>query len=308
MEYAEYSFVKEIAINKYDSATGKEIVKLLTALMNTSGGLIVLYCNTQDWDKRDSWLRQLHNAITTKWMPRSKYGSLVRHKYWMQDGQLRIYMFVTKSKDVITFECNAYLKYATSTEAVTNNDEVRTLLDAAGHPNKVECRSQIEPLLKGRESFTVDEPVPVDCEESQQIEFKHYQKHNADLTFTAKDLMDKLDDRKELLKNISAFANTDCGSLILGVMENKRGGCNIKGFPAGENLEQEKEIFIEDLTKRLNMCTRVRKRVTSRLVRGSDWDVFLYDVTDKNSSNRRVDGTSRILIEIQVVKHKVGYS
>ncbi len=299
LEYAEYSFVKEIAINRYDSKTGEEIAKLLTGLMNTSGGLVVLYCNTQDWDKRDSWLRQLHNAITTKWMPRSKYGSLVRHKYWMQDGQLRIYMFVTKSKDVITFECNAYLRYATSTEAVTNNDEVRTLLDAREHPNKVECKSQMEQLLRERESFTLDESIPVDYEESQQIEFKHYHKHNEDLTFTAKDLMDKLDDRKELLKNVSAFANTCGGSLILGVMENKRGGCTVRGFPAGENTEQEKEEFIKDLDKKINSCTFVGKSETSRLVRGSDWDVFFYDVIPR-------DGALRVLVEIRVGKHNNG--
>ncbi len=304
MEYAEYSFVKEIKIGRCDPETCKEIVKLLTALMNTSGGLIVLYSNTHNWDKRDSWLRQLHNAITTKWMPRSTYGSLVRHKYWMQDDQLRIYMFVAKFKDVITFECNAYLRYATSTEAVTNSDEVRTLLDAGEHPNKDECKSQMEPLLKGRESFTLDEPVPVHCEESQQIEFKHYHKDNKDLTFTAKDLMDKLDDRKELLMNVSAFANTDGGSLILGVMENKRGSCTVRGFPTGESCEQEKEEFIEHLEIKLNSCTWVGKGETSRLVRGSDWDVCFYDVTPNGRSPSH--DALRILVEIKVRKHKGG--
>ncbi len=48
IEYADYSFVMEIDINRYDKATGEEIAKQLTALMNTSGGLIVLYCNRAD--------------------------------------------------------------------------------------------------------------------------------------------------------------------------------------------------------------------------------------------------------------------
>ncbi len=297
MEYAEYSFVREIDIDRYDSDTGEEIVKLLTALMNTSGGLVVLYCNTQDSDKRDSWLRQLHNAITRKWISRSDYWSLVRHKYWMQDGQLRIYMFVTKSKDVITFEYNGYLRFAASTEIIMNNDEVRTVLDERPDPNQTE--SQMERLLNGRETFTLDQSIPVECEESQHIEYKHYTRKGKDLTFSAKNVISKVETRGELLKNVSAFANTDGGSLILGVKENRKGGCIIRGFPTGENPDQEEEELRSCLEEKMNLCTWVGKGTGSTLVLGADWDVFVYDVIS-------VDGPLRKLIEIRVMKHRGG--
>ncbi len=69
-EYAEYSFVMEIDINRYNKIAGEEIAKWLTALMSTSGGLGVLYCNRTGSDrKRDKWMMNMKDHVTTKWIP-----------------------------------------------------------------------------------------------------------------------------------------------------------------------------------------------------------------------------------------------
>ncbi len=295
MEYAEYSFVKSIDITRYDKRTAEEIAKWLTALMNTSSGIIVLHCDKQGSDKRDRWLRKLKDDITTKWITSSAYWSLVRHKYTTIDDQLRLYMFVTKSEDLITFRYNAYLRHATSTESVKNNDEVSTILHGNKHVHKAE--SQMKLILNGRESFVLDELIPVGYGESQNIEFKQYYQSERELMFSASGLKVKLMRDHELLENVSAFANTAGGSLILGVAETRRGAI-IRGFPAGENQKQEENSLEIELEKLLNSCIWVGNK-DCKPVRGADWDVFVYDVSQLDCSMRKI-------VEIRVPKHKGG--
>ncbi len=298
-KYAEYSFENKIDINNCDKKTIDQIVRWLMALMNTSGGLIVLYCNTQDCTKRDQWLSKLENSITSKWIPRSTYWSLVKYKYWKENGQLRIYMFVTKSKNIITYESKAFMRYSTKTEQATAN-EVHELLNVSGHFNKPECKPQMKGLLKENESsfFLQGEKIPVKLEESQEIEYKHTNTEKGDNEDREK-CMKKKELKEKILKNVSAFANTEGGSLILGVEDNEKDGYIIRGFKKTKaNIEQEKEEIIKFLNETLSSCMWVGKSEARKLKHKCDWDVFFYDVKEKDDEK----DASRILIEILVMK------
>ncbi len=303
-EYAEFSFVKEIDINRYDKAIGEEIAKWLTALMNTSGGLVVLYCNRAESDKRrDQRLMNMKDHVTTKWIPNSIYRSLIQYKYTkMNAGQIRIYLFVCKSSGLVTFEYNAYCRHATGIEPMIDRGEVRKLLDGVRDgATDAPCTSQMEELLLERYSFDYNEEIPTEYCESQTIEFKHYicdGKKAKDMEFSASKMIKKLDRDDELLRNVSAFANTVGGSLILGV---KEGGKNpvVIGFEINDNQEKEEMELTRYLENALSDRCIWSGNHDYQPVRGTDWDVFYYNVSHPGCKLRKV-------IEIRVQRHSGG--
>ena len=301
MEYAEYSVVKEIDINRYDKTTGEEIAKWMTAMMSTSGGLVVLYCNRAESDKkRDLWLMNLKDHVTTKWIPNSAYRSLIRYKYLKIMDQLRIYLFVCKSSHMITFKYNAYGRHATGIEPVTDRDEVQKILTVGHGTAHIACTSQLQRVLGKRNSFDFNEKIPTEHCESQSIEFKHFYGDDIEtkeMVFAASNLKSRLDRDKELLNNVSAFANTDGGSLILGVKESGKHPV-VRGFETTDNQRQEEKELTRYLERSLNECIWSGNS-HNQPVRKIDWDVFYHSVIHPGGKLNKI-------VEIRVAKHRGG--
>ncbi len=274
----------------------------MTALMNTSGGLGVLYCNRAESDKkRDLWLMNLKDHVTSKWVPNSTYRSLIRYKYTKIGNQLRIYLFVCKSSHMITFKYNVYGRHATGIESVTDREEVQRILDASQRTSLTLCSSQLQKVLGTRESFGMNEEIPTEYCESQNIEFKHYydnETETKELTFVASKLKSRLDRDNELLTNISAFANTDGGSLILGVKESMKHPV-VRGFETTHNQDQEERELTGYIAVSLNGCIWAGNGDNQSAVRGTDWDLFYHDVYQP-------DGNMKKVIEITVTRHSGG--
>ena len=298
IEYTDYSFVMNIGINTYAKEAGEEIAKCVTALMNTSGGLVVLYCNRAESDKkRDQWLMNMKDHVTKKWIPNSTYRSLIRYRYLKIMGQLRIYLFVCKSSHIVTFKYNAHGRHATGIEPLTHIEDISQMMCAGKGTTLRECTSQMKGILKTRESFCQNKEIPPEYCESQNTEFKHYyydDRETSELIFVASDLQSRLGRDKELLANVSAFANTDGGSLILGVKESGKYPI-VRGFQTtGKQKEEEKalESYIE---QSLHDC--IWSGNSDNLpARGKDWEIFYYDVSQPNAQLDKV-------IEIRVPRH-----
>ncbi len=134
----------------------------MTALMSTSGGLIVLYCNKAESDKkRDLWLMNLKDHVTSKWIPNSTYRSLIRYKYLKIRDQLRIYLFVCKSSHMITFKYNAYGRHATGIEPVKDREEVQKIMAVGQGTTDNTCTSQLQWVLGKRDFFDFNEAIPI---------------------------------------------------------------------------------------------------------------------------------------------------
>ncbi len=292
---------------KDDEKTTKEIGKWITALMNTSGGLVVLYCTKPDFDKqRDNWLMGLETVLTNNWIPESTFQTLIRFKYLETKDQFRIYIFVCKSQNLVTFSFNAFGRRATGKKPIMDEHRICKMLSES---ERTTCHVDTKPkssfadLLHERGSFQFKDPIPAAWSESETMEFKHiYPKtgkgENQELTiFQSKILMRRLG---EYMDYLCAFANTHGGSLVLGVEEGRKSPL-VKGFEVQLNQLNQKEeetSVTEFLRMKMGHCIW-HSDPSYEPCKGKDWDVFYHDVT-------AVTGQKRKLVEVCVAKHTGG--
>ncbi len=305
MEFAEYVFKTEICLDKSptdDEKTAKKIAKWISALMNTSGGLILLYSSRPDSDrKRDKWMMGLEFFLTNNSIPESLLQSLVRYRYLETDGQLRIYVFVGQSPSVVIFHFYAFGRRTAGVGPIKDADRVRKMLNEShSSTSGSKCLSQMNELIEG-DAFKMDYPIPIQYRESETMEFKHcysYGRGNSEKTelscFEATELKHRLG---KYLEYLSAFANTHGGSLVLGVDEHGQYPL-VRGFPVTQNQEREETSISEYLETRLEKCIW-HGDPEYKPVKGQDWDIFYHKVISE-------DGTERKMIEVRITKHSGG--
>ncbi len=306
-EFAEHTFKTEICIEKSPTDAGsivKEIAKHMTAFMNTSGGLILLYSNIPGSDKaRDNWIMGFESHLKNNWIPESLLQALVRYQYLEKDGQLCIYIFVSKSPHLVTFEFHAYGRLATCVSPIKDIQRVQAMIHEPQEcSRRTECPSQMRKLLPEDQAFSIGYRIPVEYRESETMEFKHCYCGTSQETsektelpwFTANELKRKLGDH---LKYLSAFANTQGGSLVLGVEETGEFPV-VRGFPVTPNQKAAESQVTKYLKKRLEKCIW-HGDPDYKPVMGQDWGVVYHKVIAD-------DGGERKMIEVRIAKHSGG--
>ncbi len=283
--FAEYCFLKEIAIDKCTLTTSEKVAKWMTGLMNASGGLIVLHCSKPQSDKkRDNWLMDFKHHVTSKWIPNSVYRSLVFPRCKMIDGQLVLVFFVSKSPTLVTFKNNAYCRHAAGIEPITDVEHIQKVWEERREIcSKGKPKSQLKRLLRGRIGFKPNEKVPVEYCESSTMEFKHYcTKYNSELaSFCASELASRLDRDNEMLKNISAFANTEGGSLVIGIDEGGKFPV-VKGYRISDNQETEEKELTSHIGRKLQGC------IWNVTQQESHWSIFYHNVMEGDEVTRKL--------------------
>ncbi len=296
--------MKQIQVEKSpknDEKTSKEIGKWITALMNTSGGLIVLYCKQPDSDQqRDRWLMGLEDVLTHNWITVSTFQSLVRFRYLEMDGQLRIYIFVGKAQNIITFSYNAYGRQATGITPIRDAKRIQQMLnETQDDSSKVQCFSLVEQIRAKLKSFKIGDPIPAEYRENETMEFKHCytdKSKNKELpSFGVKELKQRLCGDGGYIQYISAFANTHGGSLVLGVEEGGKFPV-VRGFKIPEDEQQR---LRECLNAELDKCLWHGK-ASYKPCFGQDWNLLFHIVSEQGGTSERQ------LIEICVPKHRGG--
>ncbi len=311
MEFAEYTFQNKIDIKISLGTTNdmiQNIAKQITALMNTSGGLILLYHVYKDkteahYDKdRDKWIMGFEKLLSDNWISESLLRPVIRYKYLYleADGEFRIYIFVCRSRALSTFQFNAYSRLAASVRKFHVNDfpRVQELLDESHSTARVNrCRSQIKHILELTGTLKFGKSIPATHCESDTIEFKHcYNDHKSQeelKEFNADKLNKRLDNNMDCL---CAFANTQGGSLVLGVKEGGKFPV-VRGFPIAQNQEDEERKLKEELEDKLNLCIWHADE-DYKPIRHQDWDVHYHKVLG--------DVTERRMIEVCIAKHSGG--
>ncbi len=290
--YAEYCFEEKINIHECNLKTSKAIAKLLNALMNTSGGLILLHCGElpQNIDKkRDRWLQAFQQHVTTHWIPGDLYMSLVHVQYKELLNLLYIVLIVDKSSELVTFSYNAYGRHAVGVMPITGAVKVKEMIQRTEEDY---LQTVPRSTLKDR-AFTLDEKLPAHYRESQTMEFKHYEGSN---DFSAQKIKRKLENKKSrgLWENISAFANTGGGSLVIGIKEEKTGPV-VKGYQVSDNQHAEEDELTQYIDTKLKKCVWNGKQPDHPTY----WNVSYHDVKSDEQRDRK-------LIEVSVVQVRGG--
>ncbi len=285
MLYAEYCFEEEIDITN-TSTKGKneetfvKIAKILNALMNGIGGLIVLDCGmSASPEHMDEWKETFQSFVTTQWISDYMYGQLVTSKAKVINRQFYLYIFVEKSCNRVIFNFNAYIMRNGKSGMILEN-EVTRLRQRTVDVKPEKPGSRLEDLIKRKVSFTLGTELPPEYCESKTMKFKHYKSINR---FIAKNIMEKLNADDMLREDISAFANTDGGSLVVGVEDNKAA---VRGFPVAHNQQDEEQKLTGYIKGALDGCIWNGKQV------GSDkyWNVFYHDVkSDKQTDHKIIE-------------------
>ncbi len=264
--------------------------------MNTAGGLILLYTNRPDSDrKRDYWIMGFESVLANNWISESLLQSLIRYRYLETDGHLRIYIFVSKAPSLVTFNFYAFGRRATGVRPIKDPHRIQEMLNESSHSsaNGGICLSQMPDLITAGH-VKVNDPIPVIYRERETMEFKHCYCGASELpSFEVTKLKHRL---IEYLEYLSAFANTHGGSLVLGVEE--RGNFPVvRGFPITENQEADEKCITEYLKKRLEKCIW-HGDPDYKPVMGQDWNVFYHKVLEEDGY-----GYERKIIEVRITKH-----
>ncbi len=298
-EFAEHTFKIKICLDQSPTNTDKtkEIAKWISAFMNTSGGLILLYSNRPDSDRqRDKWMVGFESVLTNNWIPESLLQSLVRYQYLETEDQLRIYIFVSQSQSLVTFNFQAFGRSATGISPIKDSHRIQEMVNET-HTSGRECASQMTALAEGGE-FKLNDPIPINYRESETMEFKHCYKgtsEKAELpSFEVKKLKHRLG---EYMNYLSAFANTQGGSLVLGVEESAKFPV-MRGFAVTQNQEVDEACIIKYLEERLNKCIW-HGDPEYRPVMGQDWNVFFHKVREEDVRERK-------MIEVRITRHSGG--
>ena len=278
--YAEYCFEEKIDITKTaknDEKTFIKIAKMLNALMNTSGGLLVLQCGksavSSMHKKTDIWLQAFKAFVTEHWISRFMYRLLVTSDFVDINEQLYLFFFVEKWKKRIIYSI-AYQRHRNGKDRITSEEELKRLMQKPVKEKQKTPRSQLTDRLMGNSSIILGP-------ENETMEYKHYSIKE----FRAREIIKKL--RTELRENISAFANHKGGSLVIGV-EDKEG--TVIGYPVTGNqqeAEDEKTNLTEYINKTLRECIWNGEKPDSDTCY---WDVFYHDVkSDKQTDHRLIE-------------------
>ncbi len=258
--------------------------------MNTSGGLIVLICDKPDSDQQiDRWVMGFIQCVMNRGFLKSASQNLVRFKCLEKEDPPRIYIFICKSAEVITFSYNAYVREERFVWPMENASVVQQILNTAhSHHNNAKCSSVItKPLGK------LD--APISLHESDTVEFKHCysdtSKKKELQSLDAVEFKRRLQGDKGYIECICAFANSHGGSLLIGVEEGGKFHV-VRGFKIAED---EKQKIYDCLKMEIEKCIW-KGDAKYKPCDGKDWQIFYHDVM----------GEKRQVMEICISKHARG--
>ncbi len=260
---------------------------VLSALMNASGGLLILSLNSLTSNTAlDLDAFQKHLTEETL-IPQSLFMDCV--KVSEDRDKAEIYLFVCNAKRLVTASPNAYRLDGRYVALLTDNDKISKLLQYCSCEDDFICTRHedmstsdpLSSLLPGTDQLKVGHPFP----SVSRALYRHYQ-------LNSRSLVEVLNTRSvmcEIMDLASALANTKGGSIFLGVtdMEDVEHSIAVKGYA----VSGTDEYCVKSVTDIITGKDAFGKAIWEhpKLDSSTYWKVFLHDVTGEEGMRKVIE-------------------
>ncbi len=202
----------------------EEIAVVISAMMNTSGGLLQVQIDTGKAvpggcckTKLKTFESHLVQIITTEenCIPKRLFAECV--KSCIDQKADKISFFINKASDLITNHTCAYILESGDVKCITDHDTVCRLLRVCSCKGEDKCQHhkgrfpELQSALSHTYKLKIDTCIP-DTLRTQYV-CRHYQLHDRYLT----EVLGSRSVSSDIKELVSALANTDGGSIFLGV-------------------------------------------------------------------------------------------
>ncbi len=271
----------------------EKIAVVISAMMNTSGGVLDVQIDAGNLEpdsranKLNEFDKQLVRIIVTqeKWIPKHLFLSCV--KTCVHEKSSKLCFFVSKANNLVTHCTYAYIQEGGELRLITYHDVICRMLQKCSCNGEDRClhhqdtESELESALAGTDHLSID--MVLAYAHGIQYFCRYYELHDRPLT----EVLSTQSVRDDIMELVSALANGDGGSLLLGVTH--RDKPVIKGYTLG--IQQLNEC----LSQLINGWADSDIAIWSSLkpVHGN-WKLFLHPVSGSD--------IDRYVIEIRVRK------
>ncbi len=216
----------------------EQIAVAMSAMMNTSGGVLEVqidmgnlgpdsYCEA----KLKEFGSQLLRIITTqeKWISKRLFSSYV--KQCVQEQSRKLLFFVAKAKDLVTHSSYAYILDSGEVKLITEHEIACMALRECSCKGEDKCQyhetsqPELQSALSDTDNLNSDACLPDTL--ITQYFCRHYQLHGRPLM----EILCTQSVSSDIKELVSALANTDGGSIFLGVTHSDPPV--VRGYPLG---------------------------------------------------------------------------
>ncbi len=233
--------------------TGEKIAAVLSALMNSGGGVLFVHLLKKARDIHDICLESCQKNIVQlitqqeKWIPEDVFADSINCT--KNEAEKELYFFASKTEHMVTLHSNAsYLKQSQPESIVDKNSMMDTLRECTCGSNtsckeheKLAIESQVLSMLPNQEGLNAHELFPVPEQNSETHLYRNYQLNGR----TFSDVLSSQSVQCEILELVSALANTKGGSIFLGVTN--AATPTVEGYSLTENDEKCTEQWISEI-------------------------------------------------------------
>ncbi len=212
--------------------------------MNTSGGVLEVQIDSGNPGHgrcSENILKEFQSKLLRiitreeKWIPRPLFLNFV--KTHVQEKSSKVYYFINKSNDLITHRTYAYIHESDDVKLMTDHEGTCKILRQCFCKDEYRCQHhknaqpELQSALSGTTQLNIDMDLPHTL---RRLYFcRYYQIHDRSLTEVLC-TQSVSNDIKEL---VSALANTDGGSIFLGVTHTDTPV--VKGYKLGDISVQQ---------------------------------------------------------------------
>ncbi len=143
-DLAEYCYKIDVNVTSSGKlisvATAEHIAMVLSALMNSSGGVLVIHVVTKAYNiNLDTCQKDIVHLITQQeiWIPENVFNATV--SFTKNEGAKEICFFTSKTTQLVTHKSNAYHCKQRNPEAIVNKDVLMDVIRTCTCVNTTTC-------------------------------------------------------------------------------------------------------------------------------------------------------------------------